>query len=70
MVEPTETESKETLDAFAEQLFRITEEEHDLLHDAPHTTLVSRPDEVQAARKPVLRWRPETEDVADTRMGR
>jgi glycine dehydrogenase subunit 2 len=58
MIEPTETESKETLDAFAEVLFRITEEAPDLLHEAPHTTLVSRPDEVTAARKPVLRWRP------------
>jgi glycine dehydrogenase subunit 2 len=56
MVEPTETESKQTLDAFAETLFRITEEPLELLHEAPHTTLVSRPDEVQAARKPVMRW--------------
>ncbi|MFP6667091.1 MAG: aminomethyl-transferring glycine dehydrogenase subunit GcvPB [Pirellulales bacterium] len=56
MVEPTETESKETLDAFAETLFRITEEPADLLHDAPHTTIVSRPDEVSAARRPVLKW--------------
>ncbi len=56
MIEPTETESKETLDAFAETLFRITEESPDLLHEAPHTTLVSRPDEVTAARKPTLRW--------------
>ena len=38
MIEPTETESKETLDAFAETLFRITEESPDLLHEAPHTT--------------------------------
>ncbi len=56
MIEPTETESKETLDAFAEKLFRITEESADLLHDAPHTTPISRPDEVRAARKPILRW--------------
>jgi glycine dehydrogenase subunit 2 len=56
MVEPTETESKETLDAFAESLFRITEEEADLLHDAPHTTPISRPDEVRAARQPVLTY--------------
>jgi glycine dehydrogenase subunit 2 len=56
MIEPTETESKESLDALAETLFRITEEPADLLHEAPHTTLVSRPDEVQAARKPVLKW--------------
>ncbi|NLF71122.1 MAG: aminomethyl-transferring glycine dehydrogenase subunit GcvPB [Candidatus Anammoximicrobium sp.] len=56
MIEPTETESKETLDAFAAALWRLTEEEPEALHDAPHTTPVSRPDEVQAARKPVLRW--------------
>ncbi len=55
MIEPTETESMETLDAFAETLFRITDEPADLLHEAPHTTSVSRPDEVQAARKPMLR---------------
>ncbi len=59
MVEPTETESKETMDAFAETLFRITEEAPELLHEAPHTTLVSRPDEVRAARKPRMRWLPE-----------
>ena len=56
MIEPTETESKETLDAFAEVLFRITEEDAELLHEAPHTTTVSRPDEVRAARQPVLTW--------------
>jgi glycine dehydrogenase subunit 2 len=57
MIEPTETESKETLDAFAETLFRITEESPELLHEAPHTTPISRPDEVLAARQPVLRWK-------------
>jgi glycine dehydrogenase subunit 2 len=56
MVEPTETESKETLDAFAETLFRVIEEDPDLLHDAPHTTPISRPDEVRAARQPILTW--------------
>ncbi len=56
MVEPTETESKETLDAFAEALFRITEEPSELVHDAPHSTAISRPDDVTAARKPQLRW--------------
>jgi glycine dehydrogenase subunit 2 len=56
MIEPTETESKETLDAFAETLFRILEEDAELLHDAPHTTPISRPDEVRAARQPVLAW--------------
>lgn len=56
MIEPTETESKETLDAFAETLFRITEESPEVLHRAPATTPISRPDEVQAARQPVMRW--------------
>lgn len=56
MVEPTETESKQTLDAFAEALFRITEESLEWLQDAPHSTVISRPDEVQAARKPLVRW--------------
>jgi glycine dehydrogenase subunit 2 len=56
MIEPTETENKATLDAFAEAVARIIEEPAELLHDAPHTTPISRPDEVQAARKPVLVW--------------
>ena len=63
MIEPTETESKETLDAFAETLFRITEEPVDTLHDAPHTTTISRPDEVRAARQPVLKWTPQTSEA-------
>ena len=62
MVEPTETESKETLDAFAEALFRITDEAADLAHDAPHTTRISRPDDVTASRRPVVRWVPEKGD--------
>lgn len=56
MVEPTETESKETLDAFAAALFRVTEESGDLIHDAPHSTRVSRPNDVAAARNPIMRW--------------
>jgi glycine dehydrogenase subunit 2 len=68
MIEPTETESKETLDAFAETLFRITEEDAALLHDAPLTTPISRPDEVRAARQPVLAW-PETESPSPTGRG-
>ena len=58
MIEPTETESKETLDAFAEALFRVTGESAELLHEAPHCTVISRPDEVAAARQPVLKWTP------------
>ncbi|HUW08250.1 MAG TPA: aminomethyl-transferring glycine dehydrogenase subunit GcvPB, partial [Anaerolineae bacterium] len=52
MIEPTETESKETLDAFAEALASIAEEartDPDLLHNAPHTTPLSRMDEVRAS---------------------
>lgn len=56
MIEPTETESKETLDQFAEVLFRITEESAELLHEAPHSTQISRPDDVRAARQPVMKW--------------
>jgi glycine dehydrogenase subunit 2 len=59
MVEPTETESKASIDAFAETLFRVTEESTDLLHDAPHSTMTSRPDEVRAARQPMMKWVPE-----------
>src|SRR3954454_18061623 len=55
MIEPTETESKETLDAFAETLFHVIGEDSDLLHEAPHTTPISRPDEVRAARQPILK---------------
>lgn len=60
MVEPTETESKETLDAFASTLFRITDEAAEILKEAPHSTIISRPDEVTAARQPVMRWKPQS----------
>jgi len=59
MVEPTETESKETLDAFAEAMLRSAkdaEEDPRLLHDAPVTTPVRRLDEARAARHLKLRW--------------
>jgi glycine dehydrogenase subunit 2 len=58
MIEPTETESRETLESFADVLRRIAQEDPQLLHDAPHTTPISRPDEVKAAKTPVLRWKP------------
>jgi glycine dehydrogenase subunit 2 len=58
MMEPTETESKETLDAFADAIHKIVAEDPEFLHQAPHSTLVSRPDDVQAARKPILKWEP------------
>lgn len=57
MMEPTETESKETLDAFADTLLKIIEEDAGFLQKAPHTLEISRPDEVRAAKEPVLRWK-------------
>ena len=54
MIEPTETESKETLDAFAAALETILGEPADEVRAAPTSTPISRPDEVRAAREPVL----------------
>jgi glycine dehydrogenase subunit 2 len=59
MIEPTESESLETLDAFVGAMLAIAgeaERDPDLVTGAPHTTPVSRLDEVEAARRPVLRW--------------
>ncbi|WAA10442.1 aminomethyl-transferring glycine dehydrogenase subunit GcvPB [Fervidibacillus albus] len=59
MIEPTETESKETLDAFIQTMIQIAceaEENPEIVQDAPHTTVVKRLDEAKAARKPVLRY--------------
>jgi len=59
MIEPTETESKETLDAFIEAMQRIAQEARDnpdVLHEAPHVTPVRRLDEVTAARRPNIRY--------------
>lgn len=60
MIEPTETESKETLDKFASALITIADEiikNPQLVKDAPHTTSVTRLDEIAAARQPNLRWK-------------
>ena len=59
MIEPTETESKQTLDAFVEamkEIARDARENPDILHTAPHNTPVRRLDDVRAARNPDLRW--------------
>jgi glycine dehydrogenase subunit 2 len=59
MIEPTETESKETLDAFCEAMLAIAREaadEPDLLKEAPHHRPVRRLDEVRAAKRPVVRY--------------
>jgi glycine dehydrogenase subunit 2 len=61
MIEPTESEPKEELDLFIEAMRSIAqevEEDPKTVLDAPHCTRVSRLDEVAAARKPVLRWKP------------
>jgi glycine dehydrogenase subunit 2 len=59
MVEPTETESRATLEEFARILLAIAAEDPQTLHDAPLSTPISRPDEVAAAKNPILRWRPQ-----------
>ncbi len=62
MIEPTETESKQELDAFINAMLAIAkeaEENPELVKSAPHTTRIGRIDEAAAARKPVLRWKPE-----------
>ena len=63
LIEPTETESVEALDAFAEALGTIAREAREtpeVVHEAPHTTPVRRLDEATAARQPNLRRRPMT----------
>ncbi len=57
MIEPTETESLTTLEAFATAIRAILTEDPDHLKHAPHTTSISRPDEVTAGRNPVFRWK-------------
>ncbi|TFD92268.1 aminomethyl-transferring glycine dehydrogenase subunit GcvPB [Jeotgalibacillus sp. R-1-5s-1] len=59
MIEPTETESKETLDSFIDAMIQIAKEAEDnpeIVQEAPHTTVISRLDETRAARQPILRY--------------
>jgi len=61
MIEPTETESRQTLDQFVEIMQKIdqeTRESPDMVRNAPYNTPVARLDEALAARRPNLRWRP------------
>ncbi len=59
MIEPTETESRETLDAFVAAIREICEiETAESIHEAPRLGTIGRPDEVKAAREPVLQWKP------------
>jgi glycine dehydrogenase subunit 2 len=62
MIEPTETESRQELDAFIQAMLSIAKEAEanpELVKSAPHTTRIDRVNEAAAARKPVLRWRRE-----------
>ena len=64
MIEPTETETPQTLDCFVaalEEIVKMAHEDPEALKAAPHSAGLRRLDETRAARKPVLRWRPETE---------
>jgi glycine dehydrogenase subunit 2 len=64
MIEPTESEPKEELDAFCDAMIAIAREcaeRPELVRSAPHTTPVRRLDEARAARQPVLRWRPRSD---------
>ena len=68
MVEPTETETMERLDHFADVVRSILEEateDPEIARNAPHTTPVRRLDEAGAAKKPVVRWRPVDENPGD-----
>jgi glycine dehydrogenase subunit 2 len=68
MIEPTESESKEELDLFIDAMKSIAqeaEENPDLVINAPHTTRLSRLDEVRAARQPILRWKPKAKSAAE-----
>ena len=67
MIEPTESESKEELDLFIDAMKSVAdeiEESPEIVLEAPHNTRVSRMDETAAARKPVLRWKPEAKEEA------
>ncbi|HTH51309.1 MAG TPA: aminomethyl-transferring glycine dehydrogenase subunit GcvPB, partial [Pyrinomonadaceae bacterium] len=66
LIEPTESVGRSDLDAFIEAMLDIDAEassDPQLVHDAPHSTRIGRLDEAAAARKPVLRWRPDTDSL-------
>jgi glycine dehydrogenase subunit 2 len=56
MIEPTESESKKTLDVYIDALLRIAQEDPSLVKDAPHNTVVQRIDEIGAVKNPILTW--------------
>jgi len=57
MIEPTESESKKTLDSYIETLIRIAQEDPTLVKEAPHNTVVRRIDEIGAVKNPILTWK-------------
>jgi glycine dehydrogenase subunit 2 len=57
MIEPTESESKKTLDEYIDTLLRIAQEDSSLVKDAPHNTVVQRIDEIGAVKNPILTWK-------------
>ncbi|MBB4825706.1 glycine dehydrogenase subunit 2 [Sporosarcina luteola] len=68
MIEPTETESKETLDSFIDAMIQIAKEVKEtpeIVQEAPHTTVVNRLDETKAARHPVLRYKEKEEELVN-----
>ena len=61
MIEPTETESRDTLDWACEvlrSLYELGYKDAEYMHNAPHSAQIGRPDDVRAARNPILRWNP------------
>jgi glycine dehydrogenase subunit 2 len=69
LIEPTESVGRQDLDQFIEAMKDIAVEaieNPDIFHDAPHTTRIGRLDEASAARKPVLRWKPDLETLSKT----
>ncbi len=70
MIEPTETESRDTLDTFVEVCRKILAEDPELLKSAPHNTAVRRLDEARAAREMIFSWRAYEKKAAKDQTGR
>jgi glycine dehydrogenase subunit 2 len=69
MIEPTETETKETLDRFADTLIKIAREDPEMVHSAPGNTSVGRVDELYAARELILTWKDYLAKTKDVKTG-
>ena len=57
MIEPTETESKETIDKFIKVMIQIALEDSECIKSAPHNTIINRLDDVKAVRNPILKYK-------------